>query len=374
MKTHSLDLPMLIKAFTNLRGACQEIEFRNYNQYRKRDKKHWHSYGAHTIEAETGVVPQLEVIYSDTEQALSRTFSILLSAIQASKLEIRTLLVTLRPIDFNPVGLQEHAFHIPTGVRPQFEAALSKITFITLSYDADHRAAHQAVVMKSMCSFLSSLPSLHHLRLNAIYSRECGSMLDLSTVNLPNLENLELGYMYLEEDTVVETIARFPRLRHLGLFRTLLVAGTWKQALQRLAKLQIVRSLTAMSIREDRANQYNVGFKKDPAATTSDYRDLEGTNRPISFLFSGSGSDPGTWMQSLKDRIVVADRQFFGQRNEDEDDDDHDDNDDNEEEEDDHDAGDEGENDDQEPNPDEAEDMDASENVDMADTNNGENA
>lgn len=249
---NGIDREMLTEIFKGLTNL-ETIDVRDFCAKRERDGTYWASWGATTVEKETGV--RLRESYRGTgsqSRFVSHVFSNLLYAMGIAGRMPPRFEVLLRQ---QPGGLPDHAFHLPNFMFPAIQPVLQnlKALFLTLNLMDTSTHIHHTysggtpVGMtpgRSLRHFLSCTPNLAHLRLNFqkiqvldnmnfmawLASSPIGdsqppqpaiiNMEELPPVSLPHLSTLELGSLCVRKDVLLDVVHRFaPKLKHLSLWR-----------------------------------------------------------------------------------------------------------------------------------------------------------
>ncbi|OSS48799.1 hypothetical protein B5807_06947 [Epicoccum nigrum] len=255
---NGVDREMLTEIFKGLTNL-ETIDVRDFCAKRERDGTYWASWGATTVEKETGV--RLRESYRGTgsqSRFVSRLFSNLLYAMGVAGRTPPRFEVLLRQ---KPTGLPDSAFHLPIFTFPAVEPVLKdlKVLFLTLNLSDVTAHIHHTysggtpvgtMSGRSLRHFLSCTPNLTHLRLNFQRFHVADnkdfmawlaksptpdpkpprpariSIEEPSPVSLPNLKALELGTLDVHRDSLLAIVQRFaPRLQHLSLWRMTIDAG-----------------------------------------------------------------------------------------------------------------------------------------------------
>lgn len=249
-----IDREMLTEAFLGLVNL-ETIDIRDFSARRPRDQTRWSSWGATTVQAETGR-PLNFTNYGSYSQSqfLSHIFSTIVYALGKADRTLPRFEVLLRQ---HPAGLPDTSFHIPEFMFPACKPILENLTalFLTLdlsgapqhSYDRGFRGVVVNQPGQSLRRFLSYTRNLTHLRLNfrkhdhglnetfiqwlaePAASTLGGSnsslkfspcTLEPEPIDFPSLKELDLGNFRVDDVSLTALISKFSsRLEGLSLFR-----------------------------------------------------------------------------------------------------------------------------------------------------------
>ncbi|KAF2675762.1 hypothetical protein K458DRAFT_425230 [Lentithecium fluviatile CBS 122367] len=241
------DREMLAEAFRNLPNL-DTIGIRDYcADGRVRDDNRWRSYGAPTVQQQTGVG-----FNTSSSDYATKVFPMLLQALADANKHIPSIEVILRT---HGTGLGDFAFFVPsadTKLVPVLDG-LQQLLLTLSSGESRGFFLHNLTgpslnglgparsfsVPTLLEAFLLQTSSLRHLRLNfqRHQSENTEYILErLSMANnpLPKLERLDFGMMETTPDLLLQVISKFSTsLRHIGLWKVDLfpsVLPRWKDA------------------------------------------------------------------------------------------------------------------------------------------------
>lgn len=343
---NGVDREMLTEIFKGLHNL-ETVDVRDFCAKRERDGTYWASWGATTVEKQTGI--RLRESYRGTgsqSRFVSRLFSNLLYAMGVAGRTPPRFEVLLRQ---QPAGLPDSAFHLPIFTFPAVQPVLKDLKVLFLTLNLSDMAAHihhthsggtpvGTMSGRSLRHFLSCTPNLTHLRLNfqrfhvadnkdfmawlamsptsdsKSYDPKSSdpkppcpariSMEGPSPVSLPNLTALEFGTLDVHRDSLLAVVQRFaPRLQHLTLWRMTIDAGLpgpydpkpniWSQLFKGLA-----------SIHELDLKYLKVGSLSQSHHTVRFGPETDNKQRPET-IREHSGNGMKKFVESLADDVVV---------------------------------------------------------------------
>ncbi|KAH8731673.1 hypothetical protein GQ44DRAFT_699095 [Phaeosphaeriaceae sp. PMI808] len=245
---------MLTEAFQNLQNL-QTVGIRDFNSnQRLRDGISWSSWGATTVQNETGhpiqysshpsFVPQMGASFT------SSVFQILLYALGKSNQTPHTIEALLRHN-----ALSSNAFNIPEHVQPTLEPLLRSLKTLLLNITSDHSDFQQAYTSsvppqlptcRSLCRFLHLTSQLTHLRLNfqvhdsvdnerfikwLSHSKspsvsQIADFYEPPAVDFAHLTTFDFGQVMVSPTTLLDIIQKLaPTLQNLSLWKVALNGG-----------------------------------------------------------------------------------------------------------------------------------------------------
>lgn len=226
MEHNGLDNLMLHEALQNMPN-CEEIEFRDYSLM---------DYGMDSF-GEASVNKNVGQAFVDLRQpnsfhSLPRAFTLTLNAAQAARLRIKSVTVQVTHV----YEYSQSAFEFP---RPQNE--LDTFTFIHLRVlkipiDNNYPQTTEGNLLRRYTDFLAYTPQLRLLGLTFLSCWDTADILDgLISASLRNLAELEVAFMDISEDELLEPILRLaPTLRSLRIASVSLQAGSWQSVFGQL--------------------------------------------------------------------------------------------------------------------------------------------
>lgn len=318
-----VDREMLTEIFKGLTNL-ETIDIRDFCAKRERDGTYWASWGATTVEKETGI--RLRGSYRGTgsqSRFVSHVFSNLLYATGVAGRTPPRFEVLLR---HQPAGLPDSAFHLPNFTFPAVQPVLQnlKVLFLTLNLSDPSSHVHHThsngvpvyntTTGRSLRHFLSCTPNLTHLRLNFQKSHVADNrnfiawlaltptsipeppqsarfnMEEPPPLSLPHLSALDLGTLNVHRDALLSVVHRFAhRLQRLSLWRVTIEAGRpgpydqkpndWSQFFSNLASVPDLELtyLKAGELDQDH-NSVNFGTKLDSKGKPERVREYSGKN------------------------------------------------------------------------------------------------
>jgi hypothetical protein len=329
-----IDREMLTEAFERLDNLTT-VGIRDFNAAnRVRDGKSWSSWGATTVNRETGI--QLQFADRDAfaqdigTRFTSRVFSSVLYALGKANRWPTEFEVLLRQR-----GLPDTAFFLPDYIRPVVEPILQNTTTLLLNVDLKPRYLHthsngtaaDPNAGRSLRRFLHSTPKLTHLRLNfekhlvannedflewlsapePATSAKKATFLDPAPVALPLLKKLELGQLSARADILVALIKKCaPTLEDLSLWRMnipLVVApphghkpNFWRDFFDKLSRMQQL-ALTHLKVGMLQQDHMYVSFKNNDADDCA--------NAPELKVKEHTGADMDKFWKELQEEVCV---------------------------------------------------------------------
>ncbi|KAI8932728.1 hypothetical protein NX059_010219 [Plenodomus lindquistii] len=365
------DREMLTEAFQNLVNL-HTVGIRDFNaKSRLRDGQHasWTSWGATTVEKETGV----QLSFSTRTaygaelggQFLGRVFSTVNYALGKAGRTPPELEVLLRK-----GGLPDITFSLPDFLLPTVEPVLRSFSSLLLNvslplvYHHTHSGG-SAVETQSGCAlrrFLSFTSNLTHLRLNITdhlatdftgssfiewlglpvpIAAPLGNDLSPPPISLPLLKTLELGQLKILPDTLLSVIAKFaPSLHSISLWRMALTTKTtpphghkpnfWADFLRRMVDIPQLdlNHLKLGMLQQDYpyVRSMFVNFKSEDGNDASNLKQVEYQGKEMKkFLKSLIGRVNVEWIEREEIDSEVSDDSMADPDHEDDDDDDDDD-------------------------------------------------
>jgi hypothetical protein len=374
---NGIDREMLTEAFKGLRNL-ETVDVRDFCAKRERDGTYWASWGATTVNQQTGV--RLRESYRGTgsqTRFVSHVFSNLLYSMGVAGRTPPRIEVLLRQ---QPAGLPDTAFHLASFTYPAMQPVLHNLKALFLTLNLSDLSTHThhtysgglpvtTVSGRSLRHFLSCTPNLTHLRLNFQKYHVPDNMKFMEwlaasptspvappqptrvkleeppPVNLPHLTALEFGQLDVNRDVLLAVLTRFaPKLERLSLWRMTIEAGPpgpydtkpnlWSHFFRHLLSIPRL-GLSYLKVGALSQNGHTVKFKtevggKEKSETAMEY----------------SGKDMAKFVKSLEHDVVVewppdiivdsdasnldGDEDMYDDENEDDEDDDEDEDSDNE--------------------------------------------
>ncbi|KAJ4987087.1 F-box domain-containing protein [Stagonosporopsis vannaccii] len=255
---NGIDREMLTEIFKGLINL-ETIDVRDFCARRERDGTYWASWGATTVQKETGM--RLRESYCGTgsqSRFVSHIFSNLLYAMGVAGRSPPRFEVLFRQ---QPAGLPDSAFHLSNFTFPAVQPVLHNLRALFLTLNLGDVSAHtyhtygggtpaRNIHGRSLRHFLHCTPNLVHFRLNfqkfhvdenMEFMRWLGTSPTRSPeppqptritieepppVSFPHLKALEFGQLDVDRDTLLAVLYRFaPKLEHLSLWRMTIKSG-----------------------------------------------------------------------------------------------------------------------------------------------------
>ncbi|KAJ8113555.1 hypothetical protein OPT61_g4335 [Boeremia exigua] len=255
---NGIDREMLTEIFKGLTNL-ETVDVRDFCAKRERDGTYWASWGATTVQKETGI--RLRESYRGTgsqSRYVSRVFSNLLYAMGVAGRTPPRFEILLRQ---QPAGLPDGAFHLPNFTFPAVQPVLHNLQALFLTLNLSDMSSHfhhtysggtpvGTMAGRSLRHFLSCTPNLTHLRLNFQKFHVPDNMefikwlaepptsaselprptrvttVEPSPISLPRLKVLELGQLDVNRDNLLAVLYKFAsKLERLSLWRMSIEAG-----------------------------------------------------------------------------------------------------------------------------------------------------
>jgi hypothetical protein len=281
------DREMLTEAFQRLQNL-KTVGIRDFSATnRVRDGKSWSSWGATTVQRDTGISLQFSDRGSYSPEVgtrfVSRVFSSVLYALGKASRHPPEIEVLLRQH-----GLPDTAFFLPDFLWPTIEPVLQNLTSLLLNVDLSMRYLHthssgtstDPHAGRSLRRFLNRTPNLTHLRLNfekhlvannqaflewlsePVPATATDDFLNPPQVTFPLLKQLEIGSLTVHADLLVAVITKFaPILDDLSLWRMNLHSiasppfghkpNLWQDLYSRLEKMLNLTHLKVGMLQQD---------------------------------------------------------------------------------------------------------------------------
>lgn len=333
---NGIDREMLTEAFRGL-SNLETVDVRDFCAKRERDGTYWASWGATTVNQQTGV--RLRETYRGTgsqSRFVTHVFTNLLYSMGVAGRTPPRIEVLLRQ---HPAGLLDDAFHLADFTFPAVQPVLFnlKALFLTLNLSDLSTSTHHTysngtpITMepgRSLRHFLSCTPNLTHLRLN--FQKSYGTdnkkfmewlaisptgpvRLPYSTkmsleepppVALPHLRALEFGQLEVHRDILLDVITRFaPKLERLSLWRMTIEADApGPYNMKPNIWSQFFRGLNAIP-------DLNLKYLKVGALTQShntvNFKSEGGSGEKPDIMRGHSGKDMTGFVKSLADDVDV---------------------------------------------------------------------
>ncbi|KAF3041103.1 hypothetical protein E8E12_006249 [Didymella heteroderae] len=333
---NGIDREMLTEAFRELTNL-ETVDVRDFCAKRERDGTYWASWGATTVNQQTGV--RLRESYrgaGSQSRFVSHVFSNLLYSMGVAGRTPPRIEVLLRQ---RPAGLPDSAFHLANFTFPAVQPVLYnlKALFLTLNLSDMSTITHHTysgglpiptAPGRSLRHFLSCTPNLSHLRLNFQKPHTTDNMKFMewlatsptsplgspqptrvnveepSPINLSHLTALEFGQLDVNRDILLAVLARFAsRLERLSLWRMTIEAGLpgpydtkpniWSQFFRGLRSLSGL-NLNYLKVGALMQNNHEVKFKTETGGGEKNETTKE-----------HSGKDMMTFIKSLESDAVV---------------------------------------------------------------------
>jgi hypothetical protein len=246
LMTTGIDRDMLTEAFMRL-SNLQTVGIRDFNNHkRSRDGINWTSWGAPTIEQETGQATRFSgnSRYTSAVAFLAHVFQVIIVALGKANQKPEEIEVLLRRN-----WLSEYSFRIPDFIYPTIKPCLLGLKKLLLRVDLSPGHLHSRpdgtlldrVSGRTLRRFLRYTPNLTHLRLNLpqmdvdrnaeflqwlatpTASQDpllADKPLDPPPVDLVFLERLDFGQFRIQPSTILSVVAKFaPTLQSLNLWQ-----------------------------------------------------------------------------------------------------------------------------------------------------------
>ena len=257
---------MLAEAFSNL-GNLETIDIRDFNSpTRRRDGQNtkWTSYGATSLARATGV--PLSLSPDPMNALINYVFPSAVAALGLAGARPSGLEINLRDARW---GLSDKTFYIPPRIEPSVAPVLNALKKLHLCLKWQYGGPDRGEGF--LAQFLTLTPNLTWLRLNCQHDMASAwdpffrwladpgttprpDPDDIAPVRLPLLEQLDLGNVRFESDTLFLVLAKFaPTLRSLSLRRVLLESAMTDARPQRSPWIELfskLRRLRTANIRK----------------------------------------------------------------------------------------------------------------------------
>ncbi|KAF1987105.1 hypothetical protein K402DRAFT_63456 [Aulographum hederae CBS 113979] len=307
------DVALLSTAFGHLGSRCTVIELRDYNsRMRKRDNCSWRSYGAPTIQRETGSNCRVD------EPVHERLFRVVLTAMERSghtfhefETNFRSHLsnVTRSRLTGSVGAVPLSALLFSSSRQESTRTALKQLEVLRLALEVEdpgHTAGllphDDSILAEPLQNFLSFTPNLTQFRLNLQFCQGAPQFFSHVGLNfsLPQLSTFELGKTRIDEDSLVRLLKHFDTVTHLTIMKTTLHTGQWDRIWDCLEKEMKLKSLSLSSLQVGpRGQPIPVGWKKKQEVES--HEDVS-----IEIKLSGSEAD----YKKLQENLVVMDLAF----------------------------------------------------------------
>lgn len=333
---NGIDREMLTEAFKGL-SNLETVDIRDFCAKRERDGTFWASWGATTVQQQTGV--RLKESYRGTgsqSRFVSHVFSNLLYSMGVAGRTPPRIEVLLRQ---QPAGLPDSAFHLANFTFPAIQPVLYNLKALFLTLNLSDLSTHthhthsgglpiSTAAGRSLRHFLSCTPNLTHLRLNfqkfhvpdnmkfmewlaASPTSPVGppqptrvNLEDPSAVSLPHLTALEFGQLDVNRDVLLAVLSRFaPKLERLSLWRMTIEAGPpgpydtkpniWSQFFRGLSSIPGL-DLAYLKVGALTQNHHTVKFKTEI-----------GGEEKSEMMKEYSGKDAMKFIKNLASDVVV---------------------------------------------------------------------
>lgn len=333
---NGIDREMLTEAFKGL-SNLETVDIRDFCAKRERDGTFWASWGATTVQQQTGV--RLKESYRGTgsqSRFVSHVFSNLLYSMGVAGRTPPRIEVLLRQ---QPAGLPDSAFHLANFTFPAIQPVLYNLKALFLTLNLSDLSTHthhthsgglpiSTAAGRSLRHFLSCTPNLTHLRLNfqkfhvpdnmkfmewlaASPTSPVGppqptrvNLEEPSAVSLPHLTALEFGQLDVNRDVLLAVLSRFaPKLERLSLWRMTIEAGPpgpydtkpniWSQFFRGLSSIPGL-DLAYLKVGALTQNHHTVKFKTEI-----------GGEEKSEMMREYSGKDMTKFIKNLANDVVV---------------------------------------------------------------------
>jgi hypothetical protein len=333
---NGIDREMLTEAFKGLINL-ETVDVRDFCAKRERDGTYWASWGATTVNQQTGV--RLRESYRGTgsqTRFVSHVFSNLLYSMGVAGRTPPRIEVLLRQ---QPAGLPDTAFHLANFTFPAMQPVLYNLKALFLTLNLSDLSTHThhtysgglpvtTAAGRSLRHFLSCTPNLTHLRLNFQKYHVPDNMKFMEwlaasptspvtpsqptrvnleeppPVSLPHLTALEFGQLDVNRDILLAALTRFAlKLERLSLWRMTIEAGPpgpydtkpnlWSQFFRALRSTPDL-DLNYLKVGMLSQNGHSVKFKTDIGGKEKSETEME-----------YSGKDMVKFVKSLENDVVV---------------------------------------------------------------------
>jgi hypothetical protein len=254
---------MLAEAFTHLTNL-EIVDIRDFSSpSRSRDGygSQWRSYGAVTLAASTEA-PVNSGPRGDQDPYPSQVFGAVTTALAVAEARPKSIEVHLRKGTWNAFALYDSAFYIPPRMEASMSTLLAGLKSLHLTVTMTHHSRFRPFMFQK---FLSMASNLTWLRLNFNHTDRANAedvlswlaladtqsppaSFDMRPIQLPHLEQLDLGTVEVEPKTLLNLVAKLaPTLTSLYLRRVTLFdrdnhlrptkVNPWEGCLSTMAKL-----------------------------------------------------------------------------------------------------------------------------------------
>ncbi|KAF1914584.1 hypothetical protein BDU57DRAFT_519656 [Ampelomyces quisqualis] len=325
-----VDREMLTEAFKNLKNL-RTVGIRDFNNHeRARDGITWTSWGAPTVEKETGrpldFVSTLDCPHHATSRFMEHLFQTLIYALGKANQTPEELEVLLRR-----QALSDCAFHVPNFNLRAVEPVLLGLKKLFLRVDAvparigNNPAVRSNVSAPIFRRFLKRTPNVEHLRLNLARSNDVQNRsfmqwlalpprasdpladdhFDPPPVDLAFLSILDLGQCVIEVEIVLDILVKYaPTLQGLNLWKLSLWPSSGTTAVLDEPNLWSKFFRMMAKIPQLQLNQVKVGMLSQ-GPTHVQFKSPDRDDAPLLKVKQYSGTEMGAFLKELEVEATV---------------------------------------------------------------------